>query len=199
MKLLKVLIFSILLSSCSSIENEKSFNDHLAKQDCEKALIENKTSASMKIVSKAAQGTGTAASYLLTGLGYTTDIIVRFGGGIGLGIIICSPLIAIEIGGKGNGDASARCITEVGGTIIEGGDFMQLGPSSHKGTKSWRCPNLDNLSIGFRKVAQCYYDRGEIQKSHRQLVNIKTDTKFYECLSSKEQSRVLKDLNFYSR
>lgn len=199
MKHLKIIILSISLSSCSSLKNEDAFNQHLANKECEEALIENQPSSTMEILSTTAQGTGTAASYLLTGLGYTTDIIVQFGGGIAVGVIICSPLIAIEVGGRGDGRASGQCLTEVGGTIVEGADFMKLGPTSHKTTKKWRCPNYDKLSEGFRKVARCYYDKGEINKSRLQLQQVINDREFYQCLSSDEQGLIDKELNFYSR
>lgn len=199
MKTLKTFILSLALVSCSSLKNEDAFNQHLANKECEEALIENQPSSSMEILSTTAQGTGTAASYLLTGLGYTTDIIVQFGGGIAVGVIVCSPILAIELGANSNGRASAQCLTEIGGSVIESGGFMKLGKTSHKKTKKWRCPNYDKLSEGFRKVARCYYDKGEINKSRLQLQNVRSDSEFYHCLSSDEQELIDKDLNFYSR
>jgi len=200
MKHFKIIILSIALASCSSLKNEDAFNQHLANKECEQALIENQPSSSMEILSTTAQGTGTAASYLLTGLGYTTDIIVQFGGGIAVGVIVCSPIIVLETSGVGSeGRASAQCLAEVGGTIVEGADFMKLGKTSHKKTKKWRCPNYDKLSEGFRKVARCYYDKGEINKSRLQLQQVRNDREFYQCLSSDEQGLLDKELNFYSR
>ena len=199
MKTLKIVLLSIVLASCSSLKNEDAFNQHIANKECEEALIENQPSSSMEILSTTAQGTGTAASYLLTGLGYTTDIIVQFGGGIAVGVIICSPLIAVELGSKSDGRASAKCMSEIGGSMIEAGSFMKLGQTSYKKTKKWRCPNYDKLSQGFRKVARCYYEKGEINKSRLQLHNVRSDSEFYHILASDEQEMIDKDLNFYSR
>jgi hypothetical protein len=198
MKKLKFLLF-IFFISCSSLKNEEAFNQHLANKDCEKALIENQPSSSMEILSTTAQGTGTVASYLLTGLGYTTDIIVQFGGGIGVGVVVCSPIIAIELGAKSDGRLSGECIANVSSPLIEAGEFMKLGETSHRKTRTWRCPNYDKLSEGFRKVARCHYDRGEIDKSRKQIQKLKGDNSFYGCLSSDEQTNLDKELDFYSR
>ncbi len=199
MKSLKILFISICLSACSSLKNEEAFNQHLANQECEKALIENQPSSSMEILSTTAQGTGTVASYLLTGLGYTTDFVVQFGGGIGVGIIICSPLIALELGARGDGRISGECVANVSSPIVEAGNFMKLGKTSHKRTRTWRCPNYDKLSEGFRKVARCHYDRGEIQKSRQQILRLKTDTSFFGCLSNDEQQKIDQEFDLYSR
>ncbi|HXH31948.1 MAG TPA: hypothetical protein VNJ01_14155 [Bacteriovoracaceae bacterium] len=57
-------------------------------------------------------------------------------------------------------------------------------------TKSWRCPNLDYVSAGLRKVASCYQARGEKDKAKLQLENILNNETITECISEEESLRV---------
>ena len=198
-KVLAVCLLPYFFASCSTLRDDTVFKQHLANSDCEQALVANEPSSTMKVLSTASQGTGTVASYLLSGIGYTTDVVVQFGGGIAVGFIVCSPVFALEAGMKGTGDASLRCLTEIASSAIEASSFMKIGETTLYHTKNWRCPNYDTLSEGFRKIARCHYDKGEINKSKLQLQKIKDDKKFYDCLSTDEQMDINTDLDYYSR
>lgn len=176
------LLFSIfILSSCSNLKDEESFNAHLDNNRCEQALLSNEPSAKVKIV----DGVGTSASYLVSGLGYASDIIVTVGAGLVVGVTLCSPLLLLEAS-SGSAQLSADCFAKIAGPAMEK-SFLKIGENTFDKTSSWRCPNLDVISAGLRKVATCYERRGEVEKSISQLKKARFSKEFYECISEKEK------------
>jgi hypothetical protein len=71
--------------------------------------------------------------------------LVRFVRGIAVGVVICSPVIAVERALGGSGDVSGRCIGEVGGNIMAT-EKLKWGDSVHEDTKELRCPEVDHIA-----------------------------------------------------
>lgn len=201
LKIISFFLIIALLNSCSSREKEKDFRKDLSSNDCESALKKNIPSKSTEIIGQTVKGTGTIASYLVTGIGYTSDFLILFGGGIGIGVVVCSPIVAIEAAAKSSGRASAECIGRISSTFL-GSDFegaIGLGKTAYKNTESWRCPNLDFLSEGFREVAACHHRKGNQGKAIEQIKVLKQNSKLIKCLSSEERNNINRDLHKYEK
>ncbi len=195
---MKFIIILFLAISCSTINEEDKFKNKLNNQECEKALIYNTPSSEMKFLKKTQKGVGTLASYTVTGLGYTGDLIAIFGGGIVVGVLACTPFLAIEAAAKSNGYISGQCFSKFGVPIMEDSAKLNLGKKTFENTKSWRCENWDKISQGMRKVAKCHFNKGENEKAINQIQSIKKDFKFFNCLSSTERRKVKVDLEKYT-
>jgi hypothetical protein len=127
------------------------------------------------MLSSAARTGKTVVSYALTGLGYTSDVVVTVTGGIAASVVICSPVLALEIGMKSNGDLSVHCFENV---APKAADMVnpELGPKAKASTAEWR-EDLDYtpLSRAMRQVARCYEQRGDaasLAKAYVQLQQI---------------------------
>jgi hypothetical protein len=92
------------------------------------------------IAEKALDGIGYGASYALTGAGYAGDAVIFLAGGVGMSIVLCSPVILLEGALEGSGEASGRCIGHMSTEVIK--NFPEsIGEKVYKKTREWRCPN----------------------------------------------------------
>lgn len=190
----------ILLVSCAHNDPEKTYlkPSTLEKDSCLEVLKKSKRDPATKVFDETKEGIGTGVSYLLTGAGYATDFVFIVVGGIAVGITICSPLIALEAGHNGSGNASGECIGKVTGTYIEHFPF-NLGHSTYKNTEKMRCPEVDHISKALRKVAACYTKKKSFQKAKQQLDFIKDDRVLAKCTSVKEKANINNELYALSR
>lgn len=179
-----ILITLVLLTSCSNLKDEDRFNDHLDNKRCDQALLANEPSVTMNVL----DGFGTSASYLVSGLGYASDVVITVGAGLIVGVTICSPIILLE-SKVGGGPASGNCFAKIAGPAFEK-SFLKIGDTTYEKTTSWRCPNLDAISAGLRKVAGCYEQKGDISKSIAQLKKARYSKEFYDCISDKEKLKL---------
>lgn len=170
------------LTACSGIKDKESFNRHLDNEQCDRALLSNKPSASMKVI----DAVGTSASYTVSGLGYASDLIITVGAGVIIGVTLCSPLIIAEGAARSSGHISGQCFAEIAGAGMQN-SFFNLGDSTYKNTAKWRCPNMDVLSQGLRKVASCYEKKGQVDKSIEQLNKARYSKEFFDCISVTEK------------
>jgi hypothetical protein len=118
MKYLSLLLLLAVLS-CSHISQIK--NNHLVPGVCEKKFNKTKLSEGSNIWQKVAEAGGTTGSYLVTGLGYSTDLIVTFSSGIVGSVVVCSPLLALStFSERGSHEVSSftgECFLNVGTEI----------------------------------------------------------------------------------
>lgn len=185
---------SLIIFSCTSQSNLKK--QHLTSGQCEKAFVEKDFGEGKELWSKVHEAGGTGVSYLLTGLGYSTDVIVMFTGGIAASVTICSPWILIESLGHAPLNISVKCVGEIGGKTAKALN-PKLGPTLNKGTSQWRCPDLNPIYEGLLQVSSCYENAGEEKLAVEQLQNMMDSTVFQNCLSEsnwkelKEKHRAL--------
>ncbi|MGE3611362.1 MAG: hypothetical protein AB7I27_17340 [Bacteriovoracaceae bacterium] len=188
---------SLLLSlfiSCTHKNHIKK--DHLIEGSCQEKFKEAKLGRGQLIWENVSEGAGTGVSYLITGLAYSTDIAVSFVGGAITGIAICSPYLAVNAINKTSDlDSEAgRCIANVAGDTFEAFN-PKLGPKTYKGTKTWRCPNLDPIAEGLFDVADCYAKQGDKTLSRLQLEKMADSNVFQACLSDASKLKIQQKLN----
>jgi hypothetical protein len=153
---------------------------------CEKEFQKTELSPGENIWQNVVESTTTTASYLVTGLGYSTDVLVTYGGGTIVTLAVCSPVLLVEGAAYGNGgsnmQASSECVGNVGATVYESLN-TKLGSQAHKGTEKWRCPDIDHIARGLLKVAACYHKNGDEVSAEKQLKMIRESALFKQCLS----------------
>jgi len=190
--LLTLLSLMILSLSCSHTNPEQHFLERYSSNKsevCMKPLESLEKGTPYKIFDHSKQALGTGVSYIATGFSYTTDFILAVSTGLGVGVILCSPLITAEAAMKSNFNASGHCISSVGGSVHELFP-KELGKATYHGTEKLRCPEVDHISKALREVATCYHTNKQIQKAKEQLVLLQEDDILRRCRSKKENKEV---------
>ncbi len=181
---MKYLIF-MLLFSCTSMK--KSTDDHLVAGKCENEFQKTALSPGENIWQNVVESTTTTASYLVTGLGYSTDVVVTYAGGTIVTLAVCSPVLLLEGAAYGQGSSnmqiSAECVGSVGSKVYKGLD-TNLGKQAHKDTHKWRCPDIDHIAQGLLRVSSCYRKSGDDVSAEKQLATIRESKLFKQCLSN---------------
>ncbi len=182
---MKIIILSlslalVLFSSCS--------HENLIKQahisgNCSEKIREIVPPPGQRIMDFSRQVATGSVSIAIAGVGAATDAIV---------IVLTSPVTKISL-----------CVTAI--AIAASGESIDLGFCQYAGepglnpklaqkaldhTKSWRCPNLDYISQGLRKVAACYSQGKENEKAKLQLESILNNKTISECISTEEIDRI---------
>jgi hypothetical protein len=193
-----VLPFVLLLAISCSTATQKIRDNQMVGGVCEQKFKETKLHKGQYIWQKVGETTTTGMSYLVTGLGYSTDFAVSFTSGVIAGVGLCSPIIALDALTSQNGtqisNVSGECIGEVG---VFAGEYLnpKLGPKAFQGTKSWRCPNVDPVAFGLVKVADCYQDMGQRALARAQLQKITHSEVFRTCLSKDARKKIEEKLD----
>ena len=146
-----------------------------------------------KIWQNAAEGTGIGASYLITGLAYSTDVILSVSAGVVAGVTVCSPFLLIDGASQRASEFSGECLGRVG-VAVGRATNPNLGPKAFDGTGSWRCPDLDPLADGLVGVADCYVKNDDKARAREQLEAILNSEVFDNCLSEKSKTKIEKKL-----
>lgn len=178
---MKYLLLILPLLSCTNLKKEAQ--SHIVAGKCEKEFKDTHIEKGQGIWQQVTEGTGTTASYLVTGLGHSTDFLVTYAGGTLVTIAVCSPIILLEGASRTNySSVSGDCVGKVGGKVYKAMD-SNLGKKSQEGTAQWRCPNVDSIAEGLLKVASCYEKNGEIENAREQRREIEESKLFQTCLS----------------
>ena len=185
----------ILFFSCAN--DPKKTIVKTQNNNCMQKINSDERTFVQKALDVSEENFGTGASYLLTGAGYTSDVIISVVGGVGASIIICSPIITLEAIAKSNGEASGRCIGHMSGEIIKAFP-NSIGKTTYESTASWRCPEVDYISKSLRKVASCYQSQQQKDKAYSQLQAILEDPLLQRCSSKKERQKVQLSKNSFS-
>lgn len=194
---MKHLSLFLLLAVISCSHKNQIKNNHVVPGVCEKEFKKTKLSEGSNIWQKVAEAGGTTGSYLVTGLGYSTDLIVTFSSGIVGSVVVCSPLLALstlsESGSHDIGSVTGECLmnvgTEIGKTLNP-----NLGPKAKKSTKSWQCPNVDSVAQGLMNVAECYSLKGDKDSEQLQLKRLHESSIFQLCLSKNVKDEIQEKL-----
>ena len=138
---------------------------------------------------------GTTASYAATGSVAVTETLVYAGGGIVVGALICSPIIAIEAAADGNGEASIECVARVGSyamvAIAEESDYS-LTQGVWRATESMRLESYDSLAAYLLDSVECRIERngpGDREQARQQLKAFRGDHGIWSYLSSFSKER----------
>ncbi|MCB1327693.1 MAG: hypothetical protein H7A21_14570 [Spirochaetales bacterium] len=139
---------------------------------------------------------GATASVAAAGATALTETVLYLGGGVALGVVICSPVILIEVAADGSGHASGECVTEVGSAatrvIAREGDY-EYTRAVWEGMEPYRIRSMDDLSELVRRNAGCLAARGQADDfalARRQLAEIRGDQGIWPYLSEAERARV---------
>ncbi len=190
MNRLTMITICVLLFACSHSENLK--RKHIVTGPCENEFNNVKLAQGESVWENVSHASGTSASYLITGLGYSTDFIIRFTGGIIGGITVCSPVIALSAmssSGGSHNSAAGECIGRVGVAAAEVLN-PELGAKAYLGTSDWRCPNLDSVVKGLLAVSECYSKKGDKEAAEEQLKRMNSSAIFDRCLSKKMKTKI---------
>lgn len=186
---MKVFLLSILFMVSCSIERQTiEDHDHLYENNsCIKEYFEVEESTIEQVQRVASTTTGTSISYVLIGSAYTGEFLLKVVGGIGVGVIICSPVIAVEGALRGGGNASGECIGRVGGEFID--TKYEFSKKVDEETAELRCDQYDHISSGLRRIASCLM-KEENYKDALSQINVIKEDKIYKCLSDKEKDKL---------
>jgi hypothetical protein len=184
-KILTILLLLLSLS-CSTQSQKWKFQTMISEGKCEMAL-ENLPNTNFhqasNLVTKVLL---TPVSYVLSGVGYTTDYLLLVTSGVAYVAIVCGPTMFASAAAAAEGGA-LRCLPIPSKTIIVKTDF---GKDIYRHTKKMRCKNVDPISESLRQVASCYHSRGDTQLALKQKEAIENDSYFNQCLSSVEKHQV---------
>lgn len=191
---MKFLTFTLPLILALSCSHQKEIKQaHIVAGSCEEQFRDTKLKEGQTIWKSVKEGTGTGISYLITGLGHSTDFIVSFTGGAIAGVGLCSPLIALDLLADNHGpytyDISGDCIGEVG--VATGHAINpKLGEKFSHGTEKWRCPDLEPMAEGLLSVADCYSQKGQKDLAKIQLLKIADSHIFKLCLPKDKMAKI---------
>lgn len=201
----KIVIFPIivcLFSSCAS-NPQKYFTHNLNEGRCEEA-IKHLPAEGRSVLDETQTAAGTMASYTLTGLAYGVDVTVFLVGGIAVGAIICSPIIALEISANSSGNMSVECFGKAVSAPLVKKVFPNelMGKKVYRDTEKWRCPDLTEFSQNLRSVASCYENKNDqvnLEKALVQLDLLKENKFQNNCINENEKNMIIDQYDTISK
>jgi len=189
-----LLCLLLLMISCAARVKDQVIRNAGAGQ-CEQAIAVFEKNATKEIVwQKTRQIGGATVSGAATGVVAATETAIYILPGVAVGLVICSPVIALEVAARSHGHASARCITVMGITSLAayaGHEENWIANKVWKNTESWRLESYDDLSRMLRSIARCYADRNtpeSLQTAEKQAQSIRQS--LWESLSADEKKQV---------
>jgi hypothetical protein len=189
-----LVLSAAVVGACAAQPSRLEVAQPVAEGRCEDAaafLHEHQRGPAMS--SRVKQVIALPLSYVATGLGYTTDVVLVASGGIILSGVICSPVIVIDAATGGNG-GSGECVSQVADALLREADLPGVGQGIYHATQSWRCADLTPMSKELRSLARCYADRGDYEKARTQLAVLATSQPVYQCVSKEERQAIDGDL-----
>lgn len=133
---------------------------------------------------------GVTASYGITGITAVTETSVYIAG-FWAGFLICLPeTILISAVAGSNGSVSGHCILSE--NPYNPKMKYEITSDTWEKTSTWRRKSFDDLSSSFRKVIQCYLDRGTYKDIHlaaKQFESLKKS--YWDHVSEGEQDRLV--------
>lgn len=194
-KLARLLTTLILVTSCAS-QPQKQFDTILTEGRCEEAM-NNLPADRIDLIEETQTAAGKVASYTFTGLAYGAEVTVKLVGGIGVPVIICSPVMLLEASLKANGNFSVECMSVVMKVPVFKKTMSKesIGKKIYNQTEKWRCPDLSQLSQNLRSVASCYEDKNDqvnLEKALTQLDVLK-ENQFQDNCIDEDEKILIKD------
>jgi hypothetical protein len=139
-----------------------------------------------RLIDLSKQATSGSVSIAIAGIGAATDALV---------IVLTNPvtkftLCVAAIAAVTASQSSHSTDLNICSSIAEPGYNPKLAQKALDGTVSWRCPNLDYISLGLREVASCYASHAETGKARQQLESILKNKTLSPCLSEEETEKI---------
>lgn len=173
------------LHSCTGYRALKTTSNDACLDDYKK-----QTKSTLKnFLYKTKDGTTKSTSYIATGLGYTADVALIATKGVIVGLVLCSPVIALDVAVGNRGSGTSACLS-TSSVIFSGNSEYPLGNSTHNATKSWRCPSIDHIVKAARKSISCLADKGKKEEAKLQLSTLKSDSLIEKCASQSEKEKL---------
>lgn len=133
---------------------------------------------------------GTTASYAVAGSIAITETLLYTTGGIAIGALVCSPIIAIEAASESNGHASIECVVRIGSyatiALAEDSEYS-LTQGVWRATEGMRLESYDNLAAYLLDSVECRLERdapGDRDQAARQLQSLRGDRGIWSRLST---------------
>lgn len=145
------------------------------------------------VESRVKQAVALPLSWALTGAAYTVEAVVVVGGGVVGTVVICSPIMAVEVVARGNGVASGECLATMGDAIFSDMTLPGAGRWVRKSTGGWRCADTTPISEDLRAIAECYAWRGgpgDLERAKQQLSALSAAKDVLRCASKEERRKV---------
>lgn len=189
-----LLCIILLLPSCAARVKDQVIRD-AGDGRCEQAIAVFEKNATKEMAwRKTKQIGGATASGAVTGVVAVTETAIYILPGVAVGVIVCSPVIVLEVAARGHGHASARCMTVMGITSLAafaGNEENWMANRIWKSTESWRLESYDDLSRMLRSISRCYADRNTpeaLQTARKQLQSIRES--LWDSISADEKKQV---------
>lgn len=181
--------YTLLVGFILGCSSSSVFERHIKNNECDLAEKEflNK-GKEVSIVEKGKTVVGSTFSYAGTGVGYLTDVVLLVGKEVGVRMLICAPVGAIEAAAKGSGNALGSCFSNIGTSASS--MPTNLGKSIYNKTESWRCSDLSPFSKKVRKLSKCYREKGDQQKAREYLIQLRGNPNLFNCISEEEQNKI---------
>lgn len=180
MKLIILLLTLALSASCS---HDKLIHQAHVSGNCSEKIKDITPPADQGLLDLTKQATAGSVSIAITGAGAATDALIIILTNPLTKISLCVATVSIILSG-------ASVNTDICNYATDPSYNPKLAQKALDHTISWRCPNLDYISEGLRKVATCYSDKNEKDKAKLQLQNILRNKTIYECIYQEEALRV---------
>lgn len=185
----KFLLLILLTLGCS--HHKETGDKLLVKGQCEDKFSQVRLTDN-QVIWRNVSGAGlNGASYLITGLAYSTDYTIKFTEGVVTNILTCTPyLVAAGVtlamprdANTGSLQGSSQPSLHCSDLLMDGYLDPKLRNKSDYLTRKWNCPDLDKIAEGLLAVSSCYQEKGEPELARQQLENIKSSEPFQKCLS----------------
>ncbi|OUR99505.1 hypothetical protein A9Q84_00360 [Halobacteriovorax marinus] len=190
-------IVLLLVSGCAHKPTDK-FTQMVKIDKCEESIEALPDTMGYRVVDKARETSTSLVNYLLVGTSYTGEFLIQYGGGIIIGMAICTPILIAESRSYGRGDISVRCFGDIVSELFpKPGNRFNFSKEFYKKSKWMRCPNLNPISKRVRSVASCFSKRGDIvnlKKAEQQLNSLVSKQALMKCVSKSERKLIRSDL-----
>ncbi len=169
----------LLLISCS---HQQLIKDTKVTGDCAHLSNEIEKPVIKHLGDFAKQCTLGTTSLLITTVGAATDLVF---------VLLTNPVTKLTACVAGSYEQplyynvyypNPICDSVAEDTIVPG-----LGQAAFDETKALRCPNLDYVSEGLRKISECYLERNQKGKALEQLKAISANKEIVLCISEDER------------
>lgn len=189
---LRCLGFFLLVNSMISCSSHNISDKHLVSGSCANKFKRIELSPGQSLWENIEDGSGKGASYMLTGLAYSTDIIVIFGGAALVTIAVCSPFLVVDGLAKTNGALAQGCSSSINPSKLLDEINPKIGEKTYSATAKWRCPQVDPIGLALLDVASCYEKSGQGELAQEQIREILSSSLMNECLSDKIKTKIKK-------
>jgi hypothetical protein len=194
------LSYVFITSGCVTHSQRNEFVKKIETNQCETAY-ENvpDAGADMKLLREVQSTTGTALHYSVTGLGYTSEVVLKAVAGVAFIVVACGPTLAAFAASKGNASgAEFRCLPIVPFNMKS---VPAVGRKTRTATENWKCADLTPLAESMMMVSDCFAARKTKADTDKAIANLKalqSSQDILECLPMKAEDLIIQKINSYN-